>query len=142
MVALIDQAVADADTPPSEDLARVLVAAAGAAFIEGDRAAVGDYAERAVAAARASGADAAFAQAVAIGSQATGFGLDLRFLPLVPEALERVGDDLPARVGLMSQAHMAASMFADGSDPRTRTEALVAVIERADGATVPRRSGT
>ena len=131
MVRAVSRAVQDSDLPPSEDLARVFVDGAIAEFMCGNRDAVAHYAQRAVDVARAAGADAAFAAAVAVGGQATGFGLDVQFLPLIPEALSRVDADAPERLALLAQAHLAACFFADGTDPVARTEALVTELESA-----------
>ena len=133
MVTAVRRAVDDSDVPPSEDLAMVFVEGAIAEFMSGNRDAVAHYAQRAVDVAREAGADAAFASAVAVGGQATGFGLDLQFLPLIPEALSLVDADAPQRLALMAQAHLAACFFADGTDPVTRTETLVTELEAAHG---------
>ncbi|HEY8059667.1 MAG TPA: hypothetical protein VID94_12985, partial [Acidimicrobiales bacterium] len=131
MVKAVSRAVQDSELAPSEDLARVFVDGAIAEFMCGHRDAVAHYAQRAVDVARAAGADAAFAEAVAVGGQATGFGLDVQFLPLIPEALSRVEADAPERLALLAQAHLAACFFADGTDPVVRTEALVTELESA-----------
>ena len=131
MVTAVRRAVDDSDVPPSEDLAMVFVEGAIAEFMSGNRDAVAHYAQRAVDVAREAGADAAFASAVAVGGQATGFGLDLQFLPLIPEALSLVDADAPQRLALMAQAHLAACFFADGTDPVARTETLVTELEAA-----------
>jgi hypothetical protein len=144
MVRAVSRAVQDSDLSPSEDLARVFVDGAIAEFMCGNRDGVADYAQRAVDVARAAGADAAFAAAVAVGGQATGFGLDVQFLPLIPEALARVDADAPERLALMAQAHLAACFFADGTDPVARTEALVNELEaaRAQGPVVGMTANT
>ncbi len=130
-VALVERADGVAiqlDASPTAGAASLLTDAAGWAFGIADRERSGRLTRRAIAIADAAGADAAYADAVSMLTNAQGFGLDSEFLALLPTALDRV------EAGTVSQRRLVGAQATVATYLDIGVDAWDLARENADAA--------